>query len=256
MRNKYLSFLNIFALLSFFLLVFYLYYNFTYFKSLLKESINKQGFKVKEIHVNQLEYIDLAEIIDNLDFKNGDDIFALNLKQNQQRLASNLWVESVAIKIKYPDIVEINIKEKKAEFILFTEGKYYIIDAKGEIIKNLPATDVKNFADFIILSGVNAKLYTANLLEFIRKDKVIYNYIAEILRISDQRWNIKFVNNMVVKLPQQDPTSAWNLFLELNNQIRFFDNKIKSIDLRVKDRLFLELDLNNPKNLKIIEEIG
>lgn len=256
MKNKYLRFINIAALYFLVFCAVFIVYNYAELLDKLKDSFARKGFVVKEIHVNELKYIELAEIIKNLDFNNGDNILSIDLEANQKRLASNFWIDSVSLKIIFPNIIEININEKNAEFILFENDQYHIIDEKGNIIKDLGIEDTKRFADFIVLTGQDAKLYAANLIEFIKSDKIIYSYISEITRVSKQRWNIKFINDMLVKLPQQDPKSAWSLFIELNNQMKFFDNKIKSIDLRVKDRLFLELDVKNRDNLKIIKEIG
>jgi|SaaInlStandDraft_5_1057022.scaffolds.fasta_scaffold54833_2 cell division protein FtsQ len=256
MKIRYFKLLNIIALISLIILAIYVNYNFNKLQNIVKKSTNEQGFIVQEIHVNELSYITIEEIIDNLDFKNGDDIFAIDVIANQERLAKNFWIESVSLKVIFPDIVEIFIVEKKAEFILYEENEYFIIDVKGNIIKELRGEDITRFSDFIVLSGYNARKHSSSLSEFLKLDKNMYNFVVEVIRISEQRWNIKFINDMIVKLPQKDPKSAWSLFLELNDEMRFLENKIKSIDLRVKDRLFLELDINNPKNLKIIREVG
>jgi len=256
MKNKLLHLLNLLAIAGLVALGTFVNEHINKINQVAKNRLYEQGFRVGEIHINQLDFIEVEEVIDSLDFENGDAILEVDLVNNQQNIKRNFWIESVSIKLVFPDIVKINIVEKKPEFVWLDRKKYFVLDAGGKILKEISKDGLGRFAGFVVVVGKGANLFTPNLSDFIKEDEEVYSFISLIKWVGGRRWDVKFVNDMVVKLPQQDPSKAWSKFLDLNKKLKFFNNKIKSIDLRVKDRLFIELDLDYPINRKIIEEIG
>jgi len=254
--RKFLRYLNILAIISLLAAAGFVNYHINDLNSEARKKLYNDGFKVTKIYINKLEFLDVEEIIDALDFQNGDPILDLDLVSNQQRLKANFWIEEVSIKMTLPNIIKINIIEKKPEFIYSDKHKFFVLDGRGKILKQIDEDGLKRFAGFVVVVGKNARLFVPNLLDFIKEDKEVYSYISLISWVSERRWNVVFVNDMLLKLPQQNPGKAWLKFLELNERLDFFGNHIKSIDLRVKDRLFIELDLDYPINQKIIEEVG
>ena len=119
-------------------------------------------------------------------------------------------------------------------------------------MKKIEIEDLIKFNNFIILQGQNSKSYVQNLLTFIKDNKVLYDAITHVEWVSDRRWNIKFTNGLIVKLPQINPVSAWEHFISLHKRIDFFRNKVESIDLRVEDKIFIELDLKKPINKNLL----
>ncbi len=238
---KLIKFCNFFILTCFIGLLSLLIPNYNFLKNELHDLLYKEGFKVEEIHINELEFLQVEEQIGKLTFGQGDYIFALELKESQQILEDNFWVEAAQLKIIYPNIVAVTLKEKQPKFLWYQDGQYHAIDALGKIIKTLTIAELELFANFIVVSGALAQQYIPNLLSFIASDARLKSYISEARFIGERRWDILFVNGLLVKLPQQNPQAAWAKFIELNETNNFLNNQFKSVDLRVEDKLFIEV---------------
>ena len=58
--------------------------------------------------------------------------------------------------------------------------------------------------------------------------------------IADRRWDITLDNEVVVRLPEDDPAGALTRLMRVNNDHDLLTQDIVSIDLRVDDRLVVE----------------
>jgi len=256
MSKKILLYIN-FLVFSFLILSFTI---FLYHKDdivlFVNNKLKDDGFQIEEIHISNLNNISVKNIIDELDFNYGDSVFSVDLEKNRQELESNFWVKSARLKIIFPNIIDIQIEEKKPKFVWFDTDNYFLINNKGDILKKLDDVDLSSYSNYVLLVGDDANYFVPNLLEFIEYDNEIYGYISVIELVNKRRWNIKFINDMVVQLPHADPVFGWHKFVKLNTRLNIINNRIKNIDLRVKDKVFIELDLDNPLNKKILRKIG
>lgn len=225
-------------------------------KSSFYTQLYEMGFKIENIYINQLSIFTVEEIVDKLTFAHGDHILAVDLQENKHILEESFWVKKANLSIEFPDKINIVIHEIIPEFIWRNQGQYFALDHLGEIIKKVDLTELNRFSNLIILEGDNARSFVQNLLSFIKIDDKIYQYISYVEWIGDRRWNIRLTNDLLIKLPQVNPLSAWNNFLSLHKRIDFFHNKVESIDLRVKDKLFIEFDLNNPINKNLLSTVN
>jgi cell division protein FtsQ len=59
--------------------------------------------------------------------------------------------------------------------------------------------------------------------------------------VGERRWNVTFDNGIVVKLPEENPELAWRVLGTLEKRDRILERRIAIIDLRLPDRMFVEL---------------
>jgi cell division septal protein FtsQ len=255
MRKNLLIFINYIVFFIFlFLVIFIIRYN-DYVRVFVKENLQNKGFKIEEIHISDLKNLDVKNVVDRMDFSYGDAIFDVDLEKNRKSLEEEFWVESAKLKIIFPNIIDVQIEERIPKFVWFNKN-YFLINDRGEILKKLVDSDLDSYSSFITLVGEDANFFVPNLLEFIEYDMDIYSYISAIELVNKRRWNIKFINDMVVQLPYFDPIFGWEKFVKLNEKLNIINNGVKNIDLRVKDKIFIELDLDNSLNKKILRQIG
>ena len=65
--------------------------------------------------------------------------------------------------------------------------------------------------------------------------------IKAFVRIGDRRWNLKTSNNLVVMLPEHEEMASLAELARLEREDAIFGRAIKSIDLRLADRLVLRM---------------
>ena len=226
--------------------------NYHYFRSGFQQHLYQLGFKVEKIYINELSFVKITDVIDNLDFADNSPIIKLDKLANQKKLEQDFWIDKAQINILYPNIVKIHITEKVPEFIWIYQDQYIALDKSGKILKVLSKEELVKFSSFILLVGQNVRSVTDNLLNIIKIDSELYKLIAKAIWVSNRRWNIQFIDGFTVKLPQKNPIAAWQYFLTLNKQVGLLNKNIKSLDLRVPEKIFMQLNLDDPLNKNLL----
>ena len=108
--------------------------------------LNSPTFKIKNIEVMGNSQVDKQKIIEQSGIKIGNSIFyyfGLSLVFiisniniiSKVRIKQNGYIEDAIVTKKMPDTIEINVKERIAEFQIITDNGYYIyIDEQGYIV--------------------------------------------------------------------------------------------------------------------------
>ena len=166
------------------------------------------------------------------------------------------WAKSVMIERKLPDTIRIFIDEHEPKAVWHQQGNFFIINAEGNVITKINNQQMANFADLIVIMGENAKANIASLYSFIEEDSGIYDIISFAEYIGNRRWNIGMINDILIKLPATDADDAWQYLLDLHEKLNILYGNIKVIDLRIPDKVFIELDTQYKQNRILLKEVG
>ena len=105
--------------------------------NILEETIASyyNSFKIKNIEVMGNSQVDKQKIIEQSGIKIGNSIFSNINIISKVRIKQNGYIEDAIVTKKMPDTIEINVKERIAEFQIITDNGYYIyIDEQGYIV--------------------------------------------------------------------------------------------------------------------------
>ena len=177
---------------------------------------NKNNLKVKN---------DLSKIL----LKN---IFLINKDSFIKILSKNSLIESFKIKKIYPNSIKIDLKETKLVGITNSDNKFFFIGSNGKLIKyenkhkELPFVFGKiNYIDFIEFKKI------------IDKSKFDFKEIDSIYFFPSNRWDIKTINGLLIKLPEKKILESLELASKIKKNIQFDNNKI--IDLRISGHIIV-----------------
>ena len=83
--------------------------------------------------------------------------------------------------------------------------------------------------------------------------------IKEATLVSSRRWSLKHSSNIIIELPEDNPKKAFYKIVELENKYGFLNERLKKIDLRISDRMIIQLknksELLKENDIWIIEKI-
>ena len=227
-----------------------------------KDGIVQYGYRIinfsngdiyKKINVvgnKYTSYEDVIEItkqytIDNKNFNNKEVINAI--KNQIQALP---WIEEVIIGISLQDSLNINIKEHQPFAIWEDQDKKYIVSKDGEIIA---ASNIEKFNNLLILTGKNAYKNVKSLFNILAIDPSISQNVYSATWVGGRRWDIRFENGLLVKLPKNnsgdDMSDAWNSLIEVYSMPGSLIG-LKTIDLRIAKKIYLEYDEGQTKEIK------
>lgn len=103
--------------------------------------LNSNLFNSSNIKIEGNKKISTSEIIKILDIKQDKNIFMYNVKQMEESIMKNNYVESVKINREIPNKIKILIIEKEIVAVIKQEEKYCYIDKNGDLIEEIEKLD-------------------------------------------------------------------------------------------------------------------
>ena len=76
-----------------------------------------------------------------------------------------------------------------------------------------------------------------NLFRIIKSDPILLNNIEYVQRVGQRRWDVKFSNDITLKLPENDADMAYEKFTEINKEKKILNKDIKYIDMRIEGQI-------------------
>ena len=206
---------------------------------------------IKIIGNNYTEYDDISKIIKEeikLFLGSKNDINSA-IKSAKEKIIKLPWVKNVTISRNLPSNLTVKIEEYSPFAIWHDQSDYYIINKEGFIIDN--SVDPSLFPNLIILSGKEANLHVKSLFNILATDYNISGMIYSATWVGLRRWDIRFDNGLLVRLPELNISDAWKELVKIYNTPGSLLG-LKAIDLRVSGKVFLKYDDNSIKDLKSI----
>ena len=208
------------------------------------EKVNKLiknlGFELNLIQVSGNKTVSKDDIIQKVVFKNCDNLFCVNLKQSKNEIERNNWIRSAKLKYNLPSKLSIVIEEEKPKFLLKENKNITLLNLEGKKIQDIKIIP-KDYKDLLILSGDGVEYKIFNLLNIFSVGTSISENIKEATLVSSRRWSLKHSSNIIIELPEDNPSKAFYKIVELENKYGFLNERLKKIDLRISDRMIIQL---------------
>ena len=205
---------------------------------ILITSINNKNIYNENIFSNELifkitglSYTDNQKLIRDLIDVNNKNIFQIDEKKIFEKITENNLVLNFFAKKEYPNKIEIIIN--KATYIgkIYKNNKLFLIGSNGKLIDH----NANNMKDLPYFYGDFKRDEFLKLLSVINKIQLDIKNISSFYFFPSGRWDIKFKDGLLLKLPIKDLINTLPKGLLLKNNQNFRNSKI--IDLRIKNRI-------------------
>ena len=205
---------------------------FSTFISQNKFTINK--FKIKEIKIENNEILEDQELIKTFSFLYGKNIIFLNSNKLKNKIGKNSFIEKIEIKKIFPDKLVIKVFEKKPIAILIdkSQKKYYL----GEKIDLIEFKKILKYENLPIVKGEPKKF--KKLFDNLIKINFPTDQILSYRYFKADRWNIKMIDEKILKLPGKNYTESLTNFMSIKDKSNF--EKYKIFDYRLTNQLILK----------------
>ena len=219
MRNKPIFGIALFILLSTFI-------------SQNKFTINK--FEIKEIKIENNEFLEDQELINIFSFLYGKNIIFLNSYELKKNIDQNSFIKTIEIKKIFPNKLVIKVFEKEPIAILIDKyQKKYYLGKKTDLIE---FRKILKYENLPIVKGEpkNFKKLFENLIKInFPTDQILsYRYFKV------NRWNIEMIDKKILKLPEKNYTESLTNFMSIKDKSNF--EKYKIFDYRLNNQLVLK----------------
>jgi len=92
-------------------------------------------FNITEIRVEGNNIISSEQIVSLSEIKVGENIYKINKNNTINKVKRNAYIENIEINRKFPSILEINVKERKATYMLEYVNNYAYINNQGYMLE-------------------------------------------------------------------------------------------------------------------------
>ena len=186
---------------------------------------------INQINIKGLSNTDNKKIYNELNSLYYQNILFVGKKEIQRVISKYNIIEEYNIKKIYPSTININIKPTK--FIAKLSNNDQLVGANGKLIEDRDNDEILpyifgeyNSRDFLIFKN-NINKSKFNFTEF----KTLYFFPSN-------RWDILTNDDILIKLPQDNFSTALNLAHKIISNDNLENKKL--IDLRVNNHLILK----------------
>lgn len=198
---------------------------------------------IAEIEISGINNLSKNEVINAIYYadQHGKIKMYSSLLQMNAILSKMPLVKHVVIKrVLFQRRLIIQVAERNIIGRVIKNGNLFLLDNEGNLVQYNDKNNLFAKAPLLLPSSNNFNQFIPLYRYFSFNN--IYNYIEEASMISNRRWDIKFKNGLVVKLPSRNWEQAIDLLITLNAKAKIFStqNRINYLDLRIPGKIFLK----------------
>lgn len=210
------------------------------------------GLSLEYIYLEGRKNTALEDVTKALGLEAGDPILSVSVSEIKGRLKQLGWVADAVVERQLPDTLHVHIIERRPVAIWQHEGVLRLVDQDGMVIEQADAEDPE-YRNLMLVVGADAPEHTAHLLRMMNAEPELFNQVTAAVRVPSGRWDLKFHSGIVVKLPANNPERAWAMLAEMERQQQVLARDIQAVDLRLEDRIFIDLP---PDSLNLLKSLN
>ena len=204
------------------------------FNNINIHELKKNFFLIENIKINGLNEKLTLDINSKLEKYLRSNLLLLNKEFIQNDMNEFPFIESYTIFKKYPSQIILNIKETELIAKTFDNNKIEYIGSNGKIIGENYYKNKKK------LPNVFGSFKTSELLRvflLLENNNFILSEITDLYYYNSGRWDVKFKNNLLIKLPIKKLNNSINIAKKFIEKEKITGNII--IDLRVANQVII-----------------
>jgi len=145
-------------------------------------------------------------------------------------------VRLATVKRMLPDTVLLGVVEREAIALWQHKGHFALIDHEGTVIED---RGFERFGGLLVVVGKDAPVHAAALLGMLATQPNLLAQVRTAVWVGGRRWNLQLDSGIDVRLPEENPASAWARLAEYERTNRVLARDVEMLDLRLPDRLIV-----------------
>lgn len=213
----------------------------------LYTSLNSGIFNSDNIEIEGNKYVESEYIIKALEVNNNKNIFRYNIKDMEEILLNNKYIDKVEIKRLLPNTLKVSIIEKEIVANLYNEEVYCYIDKEGNFIDEI---DENNKDNEVITVHIDYNKTDSQEIKF--KNEENKKRLLYLLEYIKEEGIYKKIDNIDMTKPNSINMSTKediNILLNSDEESKYNISRLAMIlaDLQNKKQKGGEIDLSTGK---------
>lgn len=213
----------------------------------LYTSLNSGIFNSDNIEIEGNKYVESEYIIKALEVNNNKNIFRYNIKDMEEILLNNKYIDKVEIKRLLPNTLKVSIIEKEIVANLYNEEIYCYIDKEGNFIDEI---DENNKDNEVITVHIDYNKTDSQEIKF--KNEENKKRLLYLLEYIKEEGIYKKIDNIDMTKPNSinmGTKEDINILLNSDEELKYNISRLAMIlaDLQNKKQKVGEIDLSTGK---------
>jgi len=192
-------------------------------------------FKLNKIEILGYKKVDHKAMQSQLSGLIGKNLLFMDSEDIEKILDKNKLISEFTIQKKYPDTVNINLKEVNFVAKIFKDKKKYFLADNDNLI---PFKDYVIDQDLPNIYGKHAEYYFNDFQKLLKLNDFNLSIISSYYFFKINRWDLVTNNQKIIKFPSKGLKEAIKLANKILNNKDF--NKYSVIDLRINNKIITQ----------------
>jgi cell division protein FtsQ len=199
---------------------------------------NSAGFRITTVGINGRKQLSQDEILAIGGVNGRSSLLFLDAAAVRDRLKANPWISDATVLKFYPGQLRIDIVERSAFALWQQDGRLSVIADDGAVLEPYVS---RRFLTLPLVVGKGAETRARDFLALLARYPQVSSVTKAAIFVGERRWNLRLKDGLDVRLPENEVGNALAALSKLDKDDRLFSRDIVAVDMRLPDRLTVQL---------------
>src|SRR5467141_3812795 len=205
---------------------------------------NSAGFRITTVAINGRKQLTQDEVLAIGGVNGRSSLLFLDAATVRDKLKANPWISDATVQKFYPGQIQIDIVERTAFALWQQDGRLSVISDDGAVLEPYVS---RRFVSLPLVVGKGAETRARDFLALLARYPQVRAATKAAVFVGERRWNLRLKDGLDVRLPENDVGNALAVLSKLDKEDRLFSRDIVAVDMRLPDRLTVQLSDNAAK---------
>ena len=199
---------------------------------------NSAGFGIRTVVINGRKQLSQDEVLAIGGVNGRSSLLFTDAVTVRDRLKANPWIADATILKFYPGQLQIDIVERSAFALWQQDGRLSVIADDGAVLEPYVS---RRFFSLPLVVGKGAETRAKDFLALLDRYPQVRSVTKAAIFVGERRWNLRLKDGLDIRLPENDVGNALAALSKLDKEERLFSRDIVAVDMRLPDRLMVQL---------------
>lgn len=199
---------------------------------------NSAGFRITSVAINGRRQLSQDEVLAIGGVNGRSSLLFLDAVAVREKLKTNPWISEATVLKLYPGQLRIDIVERSAFALWQRDGRLSVISDDGAVLEPYVS---RRFLSLPLVVGKGAESHARDFLALLARYPRVNSVTKAAVFVGERRWNLRLKDGLDIRLPENDVSNALATLSALDKEDRLFSRDIVAVDMRLPDRLTVQL---------------
>jgi cell division protein FtsQ len=199
---------------------------------------NSAGFRITSVGITGRKQLTQDEVLAIGGVNGRSSLLFLDAATVRDKLKANPWIADATVLKLYPGQLQIDIVERSAFALWQQDGRLSVIADDGAVLEPYLS---RRFVALPLVVGKGAETRARDFLALLARYPQVQSVTKAAIFVGERRWNLRLKDGLDIRLPENDVGNALAALSKLDKEERLFSRDIVAVDMRLPDRLTVQL---------------